>query len=32
MVVAIHSIKETDFDSKNNYKDAKPAYFRLANS
>lgn len=31
-VVAINSIKKIGVDSKNNYKDAKPAYFRLPNS
>ena len=31
-VITIYSIKEIGFDSKNNSKGGKPAYFRLANS
>ena len=31
-IIAIYSIKETGFHSKNNYKGGKPVYFRLANS
>ena len=31
-VVAIYSIKKTGFDSKNNHRGSKPAYFRLTNN
>lgn len=31
-IVAIYSIKEICFNSKDNHKGGKPAYFKLANS